>query len=259
VSRSTDQGQSWQAANGNSPSGLPPNAGVQALGLSNNTLFAGLFGNGVYRSSNDGASWTLSGLAGQNINALKVSGAGVIFAGTDAGAFRSNDQGASWQPADLNNQRVVSLAFSGNRIFAGTYGNGVYVSSDNGVSWTLTGSNSNGLGNSFVTALTVGADGVTLFAGTDGRGIYRSTDGGASWMEVNNDLPPTLNVYSFAVSENKLYAGSVYGVFLSEDNGAKWKQLNAGLLDIYVTSLAVSDKTLIAGTRVGGVFISQIP
>ena len=68
-----------------------------------------------------------------------------------------------------------------------------------------------------------------------------------------------LNVFAFAVSESKIYAGTSYGVFLSEDDGASWRQLNAGLLDIYVTALAVEGKRLIAGTRTGGVFVSQIP
>ena len=78
-------------------------------------------------------------------------------------------------------------------------------------------------------------------------------------MAVNNQLPPTLNVYAFAVSGRKVYAGSIYGVFLTEDEGRSWKQVNAGLLDVYVTGLAVSGDQLFAGTFRGGVFSSQIP
>ena len=255
VFRSPDQGQNWQSAS----SGLPENANVQALSASGVNLFAGLFGNGVYRSNNDGANWVFGGLAQQNINALQTSSTGLIFAATDTGVFRSSTSTDSWTIAGLSNQRVVSLALVGTRLLAGTYGGGIYSSTDDGANWTQIGSASNGLANPDVTGLAVGADGTTLFAGTDGGGIYRSTNAGQSWTAVNTDIPQKLNVYGFAVSGTKLYAGSIYGVFLSEDNGEHWKQINAGLLDIYVTSLGVSGKTLIAGTRVGGVFTSQIP
>ena len=250
VYRSPDQGQNWQAAS----LGLPANANVQALLSNGGDLLAGLFGGGVYRSSNDGVSWAFSGLTGQNINALKLGG-GAIFAATDNGVYRSTDRGGAWEATGLRNQRVASLAYEGGRLYAGIYGGGIQISSNNGSSWTPAGS----LGNSYVTALTIGPDGATLFAGTDGGGLFRSSDGGMSWAPVLGELPANLNVYAFSVSGNKLYMGSIYGVFLSEDNGQHWRQLNAGLLDIYVTSLAVTGNQLLAGTRVGGVFISRIP
>ncbi|HMX29902.1 MAG TPA: regulator, partial [Blastocatellia bacterium] len=68
-----------------------------------------------------------------------------------------------------------------------------------------------------------------------------------------------LNVYAFAVSGRRLYAGTVYGVFFTEDEGRNWKQANAGLLDVYVTGLAVSGNTLFASTVRGGFFTSAIP
>lgn len=254
VFRSANQGQSWQ-----STAGLPPNSNVQSLTGAGNQIYAGLFAGGVYRSGNGGANWTSAGLTAQTINTLVLGNAALLFAGTDAGVQRSPDQGTTWQPAGLSNLRVVSLVVSGNRLLAGTYGNGIHASTDNGTNWTQIGSGANGLMNLNVTALTLGTDGTTLFAGTDGGGVYRSTNGGISWTAVNTGLPITLNVFSFSVSGTKLYVGSIYGVFLSEDNGGKWTQLNAGLLNIYVTSLTASGKTLIAGTRIGGVFTSQIP
>ena len=77
------------------------------------------------------------------------------------------------------------------RLFAGTYGGGIYASNDNGLNWTLIGSTANGLGDPYVTALSLGVDGVTLFAGTDGGGVYRSTNGGASWAASSDEVPPT--------------------------------------------------------------------
>ncbi|HNG32164.1 MAG TPA: BACON domain-containing carbohydrate-binding protein [Blastocatellia bacterium] len=262
VFRSTDRGQSWVEVNNRLPVSLGglSVANVQSLVANGGYIFAGLFGGGVYRTSNDGAAWeeVNNGLANRYVNALKPH-AGSLFAATDAGVFRSVDNGGNWEPTNLEVQRVVSLASIGNRLLAGTYGGGIFVTENQGEKWTSAGQTNNGLNNSKVIALSAGADGSTWFAGTDGGGIFRSTNGGQSWVAVNADLPPGLSVYAFAVSGAKLYAGSIYGVFVSEDNGARWKQINAGLLDIFVTSLGVSDNTLIAGTRIGGVFTSQIP
>ena len=250
IYRSTNRGQSWEPIGG----GLPQNAIAQAFEASGSGFFVGLFGAGVYRLSTDGVSWIPSGLAGQNVNAVRSNAAGVLFAATDAGMRRSMDQGASWLSAGLGGQRVTSLALVGNQVFAGTYGAGIQVSSDNGASWAPIG-----LGNLFITTLVAEPGGAVLFAGTDGGGIYRSVDGGVRWTSVNQDLPSALSVYSLVASGSKLYAGSIYGVFLSENHGATWKQINAGLADLYVTSMAIQGRLLIAGTRIGGVFVSQIP
>ena len=61
------------------------------------------------------------------------------------------------------------------------------------------------------------------------------------------------------MSGRKVYAGSVYGVFVTEDEGQSWKQVNAGLLNTFVTGLAVSGDQLFASTASGGVFVSRIP
>lgn len=267
VFRSADGGGNWTAANGTTPTALPASSNVQALATTATAVFAGLLGQGVYRSTNDGNNWTEinAGLPNntadplrnpRNVNALKISGT-TLLAATDGGVFRLTNfaSNTTWTGPSLN-RRVLALAVRGSSIFAGTFDDGVYRSDDQGQTWVRVGQ---GVGNNLlVLSLGVSADGNSLFAGTEG-GVYRSTDNGANWIAVNQNLPARLPVFSFAAVGEKLYAGSVYGVFLSTDNGASWKQLNAGLLDIYVTSLAVNGRQLLAGTRVGGVFTSQLP
>lgn len=252
VFRSSDQGQSWASVN----QGLPPNANIQSIVTNGSTLWAAAFGDGVYRSTDQGENWAAgnAGLSNKSVNELFVNGA-TVYAGTDDGVFRSTDDGRSWSQikAGLTNARVISFTASSGAVYAGTDG-GVFRLNSDGASWTRA---SNGLGNLSVPAL--GANGSALYAGTDGGGIYLSRDGGENWMAVNNQLPPTLNVYAFAVSGRKVYAGSIYGVFLTEDEGRNWKQVNAGLLDVYVTGLAVSGDQLFAGTLRSGVFSSLIP
>jgi hypothetical protein len=64
---------------------------------------------------------------------------------------------------------------------------------------------------------------------------------------------------TFAQKGTKLLMGSVNGFFVSDDNGASWRQINGGLLTLQVGALAVSGDTVLAGTRSGGVFVSQLP
>jgi photosystem II stability/assembly factor-like uncharacterized protein len=105
----------------------------------------------------------------------------------------------------------------------------------------------------------LGVNGNVIYAGTIGGGICISRDGGETWTAVNNQSPSNLNVFAFAVSGKKVYAASVYGVFVTENEGQSWTQINAGLLNTFVTGLAVSGDRLFASTASGGVFVSRIP
>jgi ligand-binding sensor domain-containing protein len=54
-------------------------------------VFAGTFGGGVFRSTNNGNSWVAvnDGLMNPTVRALVVDASGRIFAGTPSGVFRS--------------------------------------------------------------------------------------------------------------------------------------------------------------------------
>lgn len=79
--------------------------------------------------------------------------------------------------------------------------------------------------------------------------LYASTDNGASW-DTTNSIP----VHALAVSSTKVFGGGDGGVFLSTDNGLSW--LAAGPMGHPVTSIAVSDTEVFAGTTNGGIFLS---
>ena len=72
-------------------------------------------------------------------------------------------------------------------------------------------------------ALTI--NGENIFAGTFDDGIFLSTDNGLNWTEVNNGLDGK-EVRSFAISGNKIFAGTRSGLFTSSDNGANWTAVN---------------------------------
>lgn len=257
VFRSTDQGQNWVSASGASPNSLPPNANVRSFvaGANGSPIFAAAFGDGVFRSDNQGQSWSnvTSNPLHKSINALALNSQ-YLFAATDGGGiFRSTDQGQTWIPLKgLPSRLVLTLAVNGTAIFAGTDGEGVFVSTDNGDNWKPL---NNGLTAQDVQSLAFSER--YLFAGTLSGGVFRWDSVEQRWRSVNKDLPLRLPVFALASAGGKLFAGTIYGVFVSKDDGNGWEQVNAGLQDVSVASLAVSGNILIAGTRTGGVFISQ--
>ena len=101
----------WEQANG------PFGGTVPALAInSSGDIFAGTDASGVFRSTDNGNSWTQisNGLPiGVSVLSLAINSSGNIFAGTDgSGIFRSTDNGNNWARNGLNDRFVYSLAIN---------------------------------------------------------------------------------------------------------------------------------------------------
>ena len=227
---SDDAGRTWQARFDAQPIG---SIGALALAPSApDTLYVGTGeadmrsdiaqGDGVYKSTDGGHSWTNVGLRdSQQIARILVHPADpeLVYVaalghpyGPNAqrGVFRSRDGGSSWQKilgpddatgaADLafepGNPRVIYAALWQTRrppwsIYAPSNGpgSGVYKSSDGGDSWLRIA------GHGFPDA--VGRVGFAISAAApqrvyaivdgDAGGLYRSDDGGANWTHASSD------------------------------------------------------------------------
>ncbi len=262
---STDNGESWIEVKSELK------GPVSALAInSNGYIYAGTAcpsspfpdeeNGGVYRSTDNGGSWTLvnNGLTDNTmITSLAINSNGDVFTGTyGGGVFRSTDNGGSWTHVSngLANTIILSLAInSSGDIFAGTYGGGVYRSSNNGENWIQI---NNGLTNNNVSSLAIDSSRY-IFAGTHGGGVFRSTNNGGSWTQVNNGLTNT-NLWSLAVnSKGHVFAGTAGGIYRSTDNGASWIQFNNGLKIMTIFSLAINlSGYAFLGTANSGVFQS---
>lgn len=235
------------------------NTQVQSLAVSSSgSIFAGTYGSGVYRSTDNGASWAQVGLTSSEVYSFAVNSSNYIFAGVgyfNLGAYLSTDNGSSWTPIGLTSSNVTSLAInSSGYVIAGTYG-GVYLSTNNGTSWTST---NNGLPSSpNILSITVNPSGY-IFAGmgyiSAGQGVFLSTNNGASWTQ--DGLTTAGNVRSFAVnSSGYVFAGTDSGVFVSTNNGTSWTK--TGLMSVPVYSLVISSTGyMFAGTYGSGVYFS---
>jgi ligand-binding sensor domain-containing protein len=173
-------------------------------------------GQGVWKSTDQGATWTqsINGLTNTSILSLSITASGTIFCGTNGGGiYRSTDYATSWKQINngLINYWILSLAIdpAGN-IYAGCdWGGGVFRSADNGNSWTQVG-----LQGFRVTSLATSTGGI-VFAGTDTSGVFRSTNNATTWAAVNSGLQ-SYSINDLALApDGRLYAATPEGLFKS--------------------------------------------
>ena len=150
---------------------------------------------GVYRSSDGGASWRLTPVAGfANPRLSTIAVAPRVFVSpsfatdhtvlmVDTGAgdvYRSTDEGASFQkvgavPSAVHCLQAAPTFSVDHRLLACT-GRGVYVSTNLGTTWTATTP-------LLMYDLAVAVSGATeTWLAATSRGLYRSTNRGVSWV-----------------------------------------------------------------------------
>ena len=190
-----------------------------------------------------------------------------IYAGAACGGvFKSTDNGATWTPIfdDHGTPSIGALAIHPDDpsiLYCGTGeanasgdsypGTGIYKSTDGGSSWTLMGlENSYHIGRIVIDLLDPNvifvAAGGKLFGTNPERGIYESTDGGNTWHQklyisdstaaTDVALDPTNPEIVYAAMWERI-RGSTYrqvggwtsGIHKSTDGGDTWYQLTNGL------------------------------
>jgi photosystem II stability/assembly factor-like uncharacterized protein len=233
VYRSTNGGQSWSPA----AAGLPIGKTIRSLISFGADLFAGTEGDGIYRSSDHGASWAKTdvnnGLLAQQIVFTFCEKDNALFAGAQNGIYKSTDGGATFQralngfPSNIGVFAWSLTASGGNVVAAVTVLlsqtetlDTIFYSSDNGSTWheaTLP------ITPTAVTA--VASDGSSLaYAGVFGqsssvKGLYKSTDAGVTWSQR-----PALNVdiERLAANGSNVLAGDLFAAYYSTDFGESW-------------------------------------
>jgi photosystem II stability/assembly factor-like uncharacterized protein len=242
VFRSADNGASWTSTS----SGLPVGqASVNVLTTTSaGTVLAGM--NGIYRSTNFGASWTR--VLDRSAFSFAKNGS-TIYAGTSSGVWRSTNDGATWTAINngMNFTWVYGVAAipngTGVTLFA-TAG-GVMRSTDNGATWQAV---NDGITNLSVFALTTAPNpggGTDLYAGTS-EGVFRTTNNGASWTDVSFivSFPQALEV----TPSGAVLAGTDLHIFRSTDAGANWakKPVASPILDFAIQPNGAGGASLFA-------------
>ncbi|MNK00386.1 BNR/Asp-box repeat protein [compost metagenome] len=172
--------------------------------------------------------------------------------------YKSTNQGTSWTEVSTTGLtslgNVQTLAISGNKIILGgvdvvpANGCKIFASSDNGNSWTqsMTGFDPTYMPVDFVTASNgdIYVTGDKYDNGTSSflNKLYKSTNQGTSWTEVSTTGLTSLgNVQTLAISGNKIILGGVdvvpangCKIFASSDNGNSWTQSMTGFDPTYM-------------------------
>jgi photosystem II stability/assembly factor-like uncharacterized protein len=242
----------------------PPGLTVKVVYKTNNIVYAGTDTQGIYKSTDDGLSWSAAnnGIERTSISDMIVSG-GNLLAAVSSGCpsllnvFKSTDNGETWSgTTGLAGKVVRSFAIKSPflyAMFAALPGDsGIARSSDNGNTWQVIPSIITNAGKSIV------SDNAIIVA--EDNFIWRSTDDGASWDVVEQFA--LTGISSFAKAGTKLFGASTTGIETSTDNGASWT-FNAFSDGAY--SLSANDNTIYLGssskvfksTDLGGTWIDM--
>ncbi len=219
------------------------------------TMFAAFYGRGIYKSIDNGQSWTQ--LAGglpssgfQRINlAIADSNADVVYAsfiapsGSLAGMYKTVNGGTSWSLLSstpnyacsqgwYDNGMVVS-PIDANTVYAGgvfSYcSGGIAKTTNGGTTWTYVT-----VGSDFTQVhpdqhyFVFGPDGA-LWVACDG-GVWKTTTGGSSWVNLNNGLNTAL-LYTVGIHPSDpsfLVAGTQDNGTVQFQGGLAWPQVVGG-------------------------------
>jgi photosystem II stability/assembly factor-like uncharacterized protein len=219
------------------------------------------WGNGVYRSTDAGATWTHLGLDEtrhigevvvhpENPDIAYVAALGNLWAASDSrGVFKTTDGGRNWTRSLFVDEytgavEMVMDPSDPNTLYAATYqrlrrawgfngggpGSGIYKTTDGGATWhELT----NGLpqGDKGRIGLAIARTNGHILNATiehaSESGVYRTEDGGETWQKVNNLNPRPMyysHIYIDPTNASRIYVLAT-SFYKSEDGGRSFATL----------------------------------
>ena len=249
VIRSIDSGTTWA----NSSVGLQ-GISCRAIISDGASIYAGsYYYSGVFKSVNNGISWTKTILPGTtpNYQILSMTNSGTtLFAGVNAtnGVYKSLDGGATWTQAGTIGKQVWAMGTNATYVFAGTVNDGMRRSSNNGTSWTTINTGLPTIGEKSIRAITI--SGTKIYIGNS-RGVFYSGNDGTNWTAINGGVgsPGYGSIKSIAVKGDTIWACSTTGLIRSTNHGATWSVLTS--VPGSINSVLLAETTLYAACTAG--------
>ncbi len=272
--KTDDAGKSWS----NISDGFFNTASVGAIAVSEsdpNVVYVGMgeapvrgvmtsHGDGVYKSTDAGKTWSHMGLEKtrqiskivvdpNNPDVLIVGAQGSPYAATeDRGIYRSADGGETWTKVhyvdensgisdlsmDMTNPRIVYAAYWDHRRFpwkvqSGGPGSGIWKSDDGGQTWNKLskGLPKDVMGKIGISVSRANPNKVWAIVEAEKGGLYRSDNGGKNWKLINPDrLLRARSWYYMHIQAHPTDEESVFvmnaPLVQSTDNGKTFVNLN---------------------------------
>lgn len=189
-----------------------------------NTLFA-QSEHFIYRSYNNGSSWTLLSCPSKNPYKIFASKAMVFVEDGNGGVYRSTNSGTNWDfVTALGNNLINTIAFYNDSVYLSISG-GLYISPDKGTNWTYYPSSFDpGFGDELFFV------GNTLYASCNISNTYsfiKSTNYGRSFALIpSSTTPKNITLSSFIYTNGVFFSTFVYdGIYKSTDSCQTWSKV----------------------------------
>lgn len=250
----------WERTNG------PDGGMVECIAVgSNDEIYVGTYGAGLYKSTDGGENWRNIPIIGNNAQFIKsvvLNKNGDIFVlEADSGVYRSTDNGKIWEhlTKGLEDAHFIlynfsKMVISSNSILYVATQSGIWVSTNNGYCWNRMLI----LENSGLYAITVSVKG----------SIFYSTLSNVFKLEYNSPKCDTLGKNLVLTWDQSLLVNDTDDIFLSSENkiyrglnnGTKWSLLSNGLdtSKILYSNLGIDNYgNLFIGIYHQGIYISK--
>lgn len=260
---SADNGLTWMPRN----TGIPAGYSIYSHIETGDTIYAGSYITGLFRTTDDGAHWSHisgNGFPDSTFVYAMCKDGNTMYAATGDGVYKSPDRGVSWSPSNNgipSNAWITALAIEPGLLFAGSPADGVFTSADNGTTWTPVNTGIAEIPHVTDTAhiypevksISISTPNVIV---STLDGIYISTNNGFSWTASNSGITG-IDITGIATAGSSVLIGSAKnGVFVSSDNGMTWSRNNAGITSPYINSIIASNGMLYVSAGYQHVFRS---
>src|SRR5690606_37127296 len=208
VYKSTDNGLTWVQIN----NGLyNKNIFRVKIGPGNLLFACSESDGGIYRSTNFGEGWEITGVTAGAVNRAIINETGDIFAATLFGVQKYNGKSGDWSVLGLTSVSSVRgwnwlsdiIIDNEGSMFVSSWAGDVYKTTDNGITWDSTSNIDTA--QTHITDMALYPDNSVLL-GTFNN-IKKSTDKGISWSTMINGLPNSI-IHNIEVTEE----GVIYAV-----------------------------------------------